>query len=427
MSNLEEKPREAFDTNHAARRRGARLRRLARRRWLVPAAAAVVVLAVIAGFLAVGRAAPGTAPAAAPIQMSIPRYYVALDSNRPPSSFTEPVAYATVRETATGALLARIKPPSPYNSFVAVSGAADDRTFALLAMGPPDPFTETTPERFFLLHIDPTASSAASRVQLAALPESDIPGGNTARYLPLGNQVDTIAISPNGASLAALLTVSESAHKGPDPANGQSYEVTYLYVYDLASGTTRTWLRKCARCQSAELGYSFEDPDLATLSWASNGRSLAFIVGNDATPSQLRVLNVGALGDNVQPNSTPFDMQPRPWSQAVMTPDGKTVFFSYSFSYGPRGRAVSTSLERFSAATGQVTRINTLPMIRTDGHPGGYSFGGVLSRADTILWTNYDGSKVIIADAARGHTAGVYSGVTYTPLPWPANAIGAAW
>jgi hypothetical protein len=47
--------------------------------------------------------------------------------------------------------------------------------------------------------------------------------------------------------------------------------------------------------------------------------------------------------------------------------------------------------------------------------------------ADTILWTNNNGSKVIIADARPGYTLGVHSGGRYTALPWPARAVGAAW
>jgi hypothetical protein len=409
----------AGGTESAARRGAEKLRSLGRGRWLAPVAAAAAVVAVVAGVLAASSAArPRPAPAAAPIQMSVPPYYVALDSNRPPSNYPEPVAFATVRATATGAELARISPPSPYNSFVAVTGATDDRTFVLLATGPTDPFTQVMPERFFLLHIDPTAASAAQRAQLTALPASDIPGGNTARSLPFGGQVQTIALSPNGASLAAVLITAT----GPQ---GAIFDY-YLYDYNLLTGAKRIWVRKlCGTCQSAELGNASGSPDLAGLSWAANGKSLAFVVGS-ATSASLRLLNLSGAGDNVQPDSTMFDIHTarRAWLQAVMTPDGKTVFVSYNVTHG---FAFSQVLQRFSAVSGQLTTINTLPLIvNKAGQAGGYSNSGPLI-ADTILWTNYDGSKVIIADAARGHTAGVYSGGTYTPLPWPANAIGAAW
>jgi uncharacterized protein YdaL len=144
--------------------------------------------------------------------------------------------------------------------------------------------------------------------------------------------------------------------------------------------------------------------------------------------TQLRLLDLGSTGDRTGPGSPLFDIHApvRWWTQAVMTPNGKTVFLDYNFSYGPRGLAVSTSLLRFSAVTGQLAKVNKLPLILVNGHAAGYSNSGPLI-ANTVLWTNYNGTKVIVADAARGNTIGVYSGGTYTPLPWPANAIGAAW
>jgi hypothetical protein len=388
------------------------------RRWLVPLAAAVAVLAVVAGALVVTNAltAQRKQPAALS-RIDVPPYYVALDSQRPPSSYPEPVADATVRDTSTGAVIARITPPSPYNSFAAVSGAADDRTFVLLAKAPPDPFTGVTPERFYLLRIDPTASSATERAVLTALPVGDIPG--VATEVPLGDEVSSIALSPDGSLLAATLTLPAP---GRQSSHGIQVQESYLYVYDLTTGTTRTWVWKaCGDCQLSSVGNQGGPPDLVNLSWTSDSKSLAFIAGL----TQLRLLNLSARGGNLQANSRPFAIQRRvgQWSQAVMTPDGETVFLSFN---GTHGRAVWTRLLQFSATTGNLTRINQLTEIEQDGHSAGYSNSGPLT-ADTILWTNYDGSKLIVADARRGHTVGVYRGTKYTPLPWPADAIGAAW
>jgi hypothetical protein len=61
-----------------------------------------------------------------------------------------------------------------------------------------------------------------------------------------------------------------------------------------------------------------------------------------------------------------------------------------------------------------------------EGQAAGYSNSGPLT-ANTVLWTNYDGTKLIVADAQPGHTVGVFTRSTYTPLPWPADAIDAAW
>jgi hypothetical protein len=415
---LELQPRPVLDP--AARRGSGGFQPPLQRQWLVPLAAAVAVLAVIAGALVVTNAVTGQRkPPAAPVQMRVPPYYVALDSLRPPSSYPEPVADATVRDTATGALIARITPPSPYNTFTAVSGATDDRTFVLLAKAPPDPFTNVTPERFYLLRIHPTAASAAQRAVLTALPVRDIPW--VATEIPLGDEVGAMALSPDGSKLAATLTLPAPGKQSKHAAQVQE---TYLYVYDLTTGTTRIYVTKsCGGCSVASPDSDAGPPDLVTLSWASDGKSLAFISSGPG-PTQVRLLNLSARGDNLQANSIPFfiNLAKSQTVQAVMSPNGKTVFLDFS---GTTGRAVWTRLLRFSAA-GQRTRINQLPDIEQNGHSTGYSNSGPLT-VDTILWTNYDGSKVIVADAQRGNTVGVYTGSKYTPLPWPADAIDAAW
>jgi hypothetical protein len=423
---LELQPLPAHDP--AARRGSGGFWTPPQRRRLIPLAAAVAVLAVVAAALAAASALTPRRkpqPPAAPIQISVPPYYVALDSQRPPSSHPEPVATATVRDTATGAVLARITPPSPYNSFVALSGAANDRTFVLLAKAPLDPLTGVTPERFYLLRIDPGASSVRGRAVLTALPASDIPGGQGASELPLGNEVGSIALSPDGSMLAAILTVMPPGKHGVHSTRVQD---NYLDVYNLRTGTTRIWVRKlCGRCRLAPLGNqagaASDRPGLVNLSWTADGKALAFISGPGV--SQLRLLKLSVDGENVQSASTPFAIKApvSRWTQAVMTPDARTVFLDFNST---RGFAVSVSLMRYTAATGKLAAMNTLPLIQQDRRADGYSNSGPLT-ADTILWTNYDGSKLIVADAQQGHTAGVYSGSSYTPLPWPADVIDAAW
>jgi hypothetical protein len=49
-------------------------------------------------------------------------------------------------------------------------------------------------------------------------------------------------------------------------------------------------------------------------------------------------------------------------------------------------------------------------------------------RSSTLITTPTKyGSTVVVADAAPGRTLGVYRGRRHTPLPWPKNAVGAAW
>ena len=387
------------------------------RRWLIPAGAVIAVLAVVAGVLAARDDLTGSAKrAAVPIQTSVPPYYVALVNNGLPSPQALPTAVATVRATATGAVIARIVPPRPYVSFDAVSGAADDRTFVLWARGNPDQQTGTLPERFYLLHINPSATSVAGRVHLTALPARDISGGN---------QVLTMALSPDGTSLAAIL--DQASLTGPPPR---------LYVFNLATGTTKIWIRTlCGACGQTIINGSFGayPPVAVFLSWAANGKSLAFIP-NVASP-QLRLLDVGAPGNNVQTASKPFAIHGVPveeWQDAYMTADAKTVFITYQQS---KGQMNWSGLLRFSASTGKLTAINKITQTTAAGRPTG---GG----SDLVLWSNYDGSQLIVTGARKGPvftskqfsffvgpdlTAGIYRGDRYTPIPWPADVIDAAW
>jgi hypothetical protein len=346
----------------------------------------------------------------APILPGIPRFYVALDSKGPVSEFPEPLAAATVRVTATGAVIARISVPEPYVGFTAVTGAADDRTFVLLAHARTDPFTGDIPERFFLLRIDPGAPSATARARLTALPTRDIPGHEPAGNIFLGEQVETLALSPNGSSLAAILTV-----RG----------LNNLYIYNLATGKTRSWVwNPCHGCDPIALSNPLTlDPGIPALSWTSDGTSVAFtFMYNHPIMTQLRLLHLSAPGNDVMADSSPVTIHAPVsfWHQAVMTPDGKTVLMNLTQPGG--GPAYSGGLVRISMATGQPATINTLPMVETAGY---VNFGPLT--ADTLLWTNDNGSKVIIADARPGHTLGVSSDGRYTALPWPARAVSAAW
>jgi len=391
-----------------------RMRAPARKRWHLLAGTAAA-LAVAAATLVAGCAAPASQPvtgagAGATVQPGIPRYYVELDSKGPVSEFAEPLAAATVRLTATGAVIASIPMPRPYLGFVAVTGAADDRTFVLLAHGRTDPFTGVIPERFFVLRIAPDAPSAAARARLTALPARDLPGGQAATILSPGEQVGTMALSADGRSLAAILTLGSGS----------------LDIYNLATGKTRSWVWKpCAQCDQIPLTNDLLlNPSAPALSWTSDGSSVAFTtMSSSPLVTQLWLLHLGAPGNNAVADSSLYAAIHAPvssWEQAVMTPDGKTVFLKLEVQTGsPLG---SFSLMRIAPATGHLVTINTLPMIET----AGYTNYGPMT-ADTLVWTNDNGSKIIIADARPGHTLGVYSGGRYTPLPWPPRAVVAAW
>jgi hypothetical protein len=390
-----------------SRGRVDRARALIRKHWLASAGIGTAVLAVIAGVLAAGQTAPThqrPAPVVAMVPRGVPRYYVALDVKGRVGEFPEPLAEATVRVTATGAVIARVFAPRPYVGFTAVTGAADDRTFVLLAHGRTNPFTGQIPERFFMLRIDPDAPSATARPRLTALPTADIPGGQNASELINGEEVATMALSPDGRSLAAILTVGG---------------LNSLYVYNLTTGETRSWVWDGWGGDPGGLSNPISlSPGTPALSFTPDDRSVAFtfMYNHPNISFQLRLLHLGGQGNQVLPSSTPVVLNApvNQWRQAVMTPDGKTVLMMVGFIGG------TNSVLRFSTATGQAATINTLQPTP------GYTAVGPLT-VDTMLWTNDNGSTILVADAAPGHTLGVYSGKKYRPLPWPANAVGAAW
>ena len=401
---LELRPRPVLDP--AARRGSGRVGTPLQQRWLVPLAAAVAVLAVVAGALAVGSLHPAhrtrlVLPATAPIQSSVPPYYVSLTSVRP-MPLRKPQAWpvlttATVRDTATGALLASIVPPQPYTEFTYVSAAADDRYFVLAAQYGTG--LGASHDGFFLLRINPTAVNAAARATLAALPLAALPGTD---------EVQSMALSPNGRLLATVV-----AHLVPHMGS------LYLRVYNLASGRSRTWA-----------GGNVQEADVHAgnggLSWRQDSRFLAV----PWNTSQLRLLNVDARGHAVARDSKPLPAPRVPCSGLCltnMTPDGTMVLVDY-VSGGPTpGSPLWFSLGRFDVQTGALTSINKLTVSNQAGHYTGYNPGAVIG-PDYVLWTSYDGSKVIVADVRPGTpNAGIYSGTRYTPIRWPANIVAAAW
>ncbi len=387
---------------------------------MVAVAAAIAVLAIVAGALAVAGALPGRpAPPAGPIETNVPPYYVALIASHPGSQHypvAPRAAVATVRATSTGTAVASVSAPRPY-AFVSVTAAADDRTFVLLAAGPSTQKQTADGEvyssyaqRFFLLRINPTSPTPTARAQLTALPRAGI-----ASEL----YVQAMALSPNGRSLAVIFTDPSRAIATNTP--GQ------LTIFNLADGTRRTWIRTfCAygRCARGPIGLGSiaQDPSELQLSWTSDGRSVLFISG--PAGSQLRLLDLDAPGQELIADSRALPVRTAYplWSDAVVTPDGKSVFIQYSTSIGSADRSF---LLRVSVTTGKTAFMRQILV-----HPANAQL------AEYLLWTNNDGSKFIVFRAEfaypylvtpSGQTAAIYSGRRLTPIPWPAGVIDAAW
>ena len=240
-------------------RRAPRARRL--RGWLVPAAAAAVVLAIALSLVLIrdipnGRVAPPTRPV--PVVDGVPTYYAGLAKTTDAQTSPEQIV---VGDTVTGKRLATVPPPAG-TTFAAITGAADDRTFVVDTQpGSLDPESEPwQPRTWYLLRIDPGSAHPA---RLTPLPIA----GTAA-----GTNVLGIALSPDGTELAVGLQ--------PDGLNDPSAP-TYLQVYSVASGAAlHSWFSAATSDGSGEpqffagTKYAGADSNLA-LAWVGQ-RGLAF-------------------------------------------------------------------------------------------------------------------------------------------------------
>jgi hypothetical protein len=242
---------------HGRGTRGAR----SLRGWLVPVAAAAVVLAIAVSLVLIRdipnrRVAAPTRPA--PAVDGVPAYYAGLAETSAAQTSPEQIV---VGQTVTGKRLATLAPPAG-TTFAGITGAADDRTFVVDTQpGTLDAESEPwQPRTWYLLRIDPGSAKPA---ELTPLP---IPA--TAQ----GTNVAAIALSPDGSELAVALQ--------PDGLNNPS-ALTYLRVYSVATGALLHWWFAAAASDPsgqpqflAGPKYAGPDSNLA-LAWVGQ-RGLAF-------------------------------------------------------------------------------------------------------------------------------------------------------
>jgi hypothetical protein len=389
--------------------------------WLAPLAAAVLVVAVVLGSLAVTRSGSGTAtPSTPPGLAGLPPYYVTLSA--PPGQSGIIRSAAQVRSTATGAVLATIAAPKPYAGFTAVTAAADDRTFVLETQGAgfsidrirqlesqhPGSVEYGAPLRLFVLHIDlapkdpktpQSPETHISGVSLQALPAS---------FIPAGQGIWGMALSPDGTSLAAASSAGSE----------DGYDM-HLIVFNLVTGTRRIW-----GFDSADEIYMPAEI-LGGLSWTADGQHVAFTgPGASAGSSALRLLDTSDPGPNALAASKPI---PTPAAithtdegstTAIITPDGRTAVFATAVTTRDGQEMLGRRILKVSVATGQVTAILGTPK----------SLAGKPLDFEWILYSNATGSVLVVSYAqGRGTSAWILRGDTYTPLPWSPQTLTAAW
>jgi hypothetical protein len=375
------------------------------RAWAAPLAVAALVLAAVAGALTVAgslKHGPATAGQSAG-PFGVPAYYVALITPKPRSDVENDLASsswtdtaAELRSTQTGAVLAKITPPKPYVSFTGVTAAADDRTFVLSAQGPLHSFGVPSypAERFFVLRIDP-AAPVGDRMTLTALP---------AGYVPASEGIHDMALSPDGTQLAADI--------GADPPFTQA-----LYVFDLATGTERAWsVLTCAGCLPSSGGMVYGEVETDALSWTADSQHVAFIWGNT-----VRLLDTRAAGSDLLTDSktvatwTGGVTGPNQWRGAIITPDGRTVLGIEALSRIGRNAPVREHLVSWSTTTGHQTAV--LNNLNARKH----------SDFEQILYTNADGSVLILTYLQPGTNATIVHDGRETSIPWSRYIAVAAW
>ena len=418
-------------------------------RRLTPLAAAVAVVVVVIAVVGIGRtlhspagsapittSEPGPVVAGPPISSyvasgQVPPYYVAITSRGDPAANP---SYAVVAATASGKTLATIQPSVAHGTIVGVTAAADDRTFVL------------DEERFTTSATD--QDYGARTFYEFRLTSSGRPGPLTqlAMSMPSGQQLNGLALSPDGSKLAMALQ--------PE-TNKQPYR-TLLKVYTLATGAVRTW--------TGNGSIGFGPDDARSLSWTSDQRTLAFDWNGTGTGQQLPgagvwLLHLDAPGSNLlaasrqvwppasqrpggrvayEPTSPgasvlPGTATPKPTASSssglayppgcqddlIITPDGsKVVCGAIQFRILPGGVVNDvTEFREFSTASGEVT-----------GILGYWKFHNVIPNVVGVLWSNSSGSVLIGVIPGGGNgRIGVISGNSFTPLPASAASASAAW
>ncbi len=368
----------------------------ARGRFLIvvtPVAAAIAVAAIVVAAAIVHTSLrPPDRPPSAPT--AAPRYFVALAylGQFKPGKVSR--ADAVIASTSTGRTLATVPVPAPYNSFVAISAAPDDRTFVLAAQ---------TITKHFL--------AKRKGIQLYSLLIRTRPGKPVTYFLtklqipPLPavtpGRNPKLALSPDGTKLAVINTNA--------PA---------ITVYTLPTGTHHTW-----HIPQHDL---VAVPATDTPSWQADNRHLALDTSSQqpGTPKCLdciRLLDTAARRGTLLADSKLIVRSPSPhavtdWNSALITPDGSHIL---------RTAIVPIPITRHSffeqpriydyAASGK--------LLRTIAGPRGTTW--------TLLWTSPDGQSYITASANDGDNPFITATLTTsghrTSIRLPARTLTAAW
>jgi hypothetical protein len=354
-----------------------------RRRWLtvltpLAAAAAVIIVLAAAVAVAVAHGQPGHRAAAGPrhhesLLAQLPPYYVVLEGTGQLGNAT----HAQVRATATGKVLASVRPPRPYTVFSQVS-AGGGHEFVLLASrwqktvrsGVPHWFTSAN--ELFLLRIDPFTHLP----RLNALP---IPPD-------VFQTMTGFALSQDGLKLAVSRELSPSRQANPE-----------IQVFNLVTGAVKTW--------TWPGGWPVANgaPGVGhVLSWAADG-TLEFQQRTEYS-AQVRLLNTNRPGGSLMADSRlvlnwagdagflGYRRNELLGFNVLLTPSGSRIVCATA-TVTRHPLTVVLSFTEYSARTGRVVR-----------QLGSWTLHGRFpADGQDVLWTNTSGSTLIVV----GHQPGL--------------------
>jgi hypothetical protein len=332
------------------------------RRWLswgIPLAAAAAVVAIALTLVAI-RQPTASVPTRPPVptgsNTTVPRYYATLDVDASGDLYTGPLI---VGDDLTGKVIATVAPPSGL-VFDTVQGAADDRTFVIMAGS--KAANGSAPFTWFMLRIFPGTAHPYQLTKLAIKSPQGL----------------AYALSPNGQELAVESLGSASSTTTP----------TTLALYSVLSGAElRAWTTPTDILKGAGV----------TLSWLPGGQQLVFSVGQFTTGTdyslQLRRLDVtGSATDLLAasrglltiPNSGPSTC-----NSLHITPDGETAICATQYDFesdgGSNAGCAGGGLQftAYSIRTGKPVRV--LYQNRGACHNGAF----------ITLWTGASASEII--------------------------------
>ena len=298
------------------------------RAWGVPVAAAAVVIALAVALVVVrhvpsgGRATPAvpgascalpevsraTPAGAAPSVDGVPPYYVEVVA----CSGSTSRSGLLVGGTLTGTVVATVAPPAGL-SFLSVSAAADDRTFAVFAT--PVGAGPKVAGWWYLLRLAPGTSSPA---RLTRIPVKPLP------------DVAETAISGSGRELAVGVSNDEANRP-------------WIGVYSVATGRLlRSWSYRSGPSVDIE-GWSVSsftgtvgNPQNSALTWAQGDQAIMFWTVAPGGVGALRRLDIAGDGSDIVRDSRVI------WSAAhrecdgfnEVSADGKTVICADVSSQG---------------------------------------------------------------------------------------------